>query len=1009
MVRFFLAKPISVLITFLAICLLGLYASFLLPISLLPALNIPQIVIEIRQENYSSSDIEQSIVSPLRTKLGQIPGLKNVVSECRDNHAMVKLEFEFGSKMDYAFLEVNDRVDQVMSQMPRDIKRPIITKVNATDLPVFTLNVQQKAIHSDRNSPANRSELSSFVQSVLKPRIEQMKEVALVELSGEERPVISIRPRKQVFAKLNIENAVIKKTLEAHSYQLGGITVRNGQHEYNVTIVNELHSINQLKELTLLVNNRLVKLIDIADITLGVGKADGAYLYNNEPAICLPIVKSPETKIAEMRQSIEQLVKHLEAEYPELRFTISRDQTQLLAFSISNLKQNLVQGCILAIVILFFFIRDVRNPLLIGISLPVALVISLLFFSLFKLSINIVSLSGLILGIGMMIDNSIIVIDNILQHQERGLNRTDSIITGTNEVIGPMISSTLTSCAVFFPLIFLSGISGELFYDQAMAIAIGQGVSLVVSISLIPVLFDIINRKPQTGFEKRLIAKNISVTLENTYERIFTFIRTKQALFWLLTVLLIGSGYYAYFKIEKRQMPSIKEVECMMYIDWGNGVGIAENTVRVQQLLRNNRYIKASNSYIGAQGFLLQRGFDQTPSESEIWLSTASPSDLKRAQIQLAVFMKQAYPQSIFRFSTPQNPFSQVFSSEESYFEIQLANPNASPVVSAEMMALIDEIHQNVNYPVDEPPKHLQYEIRPDIAKSLLLDVDINDVYFELQAAMGSQNLSFLKSSDRFVPVVLETDTISIETLLSRTFVTNAQGAKIPISSLATIKQSYGYRTVYGSKIGSYIPLRINLPDEQVNNVIAKVKELASTHAAIMPSFTGSHFRNKQLIREMLIVLIISIVLLFFILAAQFESLGLPFIVLIEIPIDIAGGLLILYLAGSSLNIMSLIGFVVMGGIIINDSILKIDTIKQLRKSGLPPLEAVLEGGRRRLKPILMTSLTTIIAIIPQVFGSGVGAQLQQPLSFTILGGMSIGTFVSLFMVPLLYLYFAKK
>jgi multidrug efflux pump subunit AcrB len=214
---------------------------------------------------------------------------------------------------------------------------------------------------------------------------------------------------------------------------------------------------------------------------------------------------------------------------------------------------------------------------------------------------------------------------------------------------------------------------------------------------------------------------------------------------------------------------------------------------------------------------------------------------------------------------------------------------------------------------------------------------------------------------------------------------------------------------VYGSKIGSYIPLRISLPDEQVNNVIAKVKELASTHAAIIPSFAGSYFRNKQLIREMLIVLVISIVLLFFILAAQFESLGLPFIVLIEIPIDIAGGLLILYLAGSSLNVMSLIGFVVMGGIIINDSILKIDTIKQLRKSGMPPLEAVLEGGRRRLKPILMTSLTTIIAIIPQIFGSGVGAQLQQPLSFTILGGMSIGTFVSLFMVPLLYLYFAKK
>lgn len=1004
MVRYLIERPIAVIISFIAIVLVGLIVSGLLPVSLLPDIKIPEITVYISQPNTNAPDLERTIVSDMRARLLQLPGLEDIQSETRDNSSIIRLKFSYGTNTDYAFIEVNDKVDAAMAGFPRDVRRPKIIKASTTDIPVFLLNLSLK--DTSANQPGNEfTQLSSFTETVIRRRIEQLPSVAFADISGISLPELYIIPDEAHMQSLGIGTDILTTALKQNNINVSGITVREGELQYSLMFRNELRTVDDVKEVLVNVNGQPIPLGDIAEVGIRPQAMQGLYLSQGKQAICLALIKSSDARIETMRQEVNQLIIDLQEAYPEIDFETSQDQSFLLTYTIDNLKSNLLQGAFLAIIIMFLFIRDYRSPLLIALTLPVTLVISLFFFYLFGISINIVSLSGLILGIGMMIDNSIVVIDNIIQHQQRGAPLLTAITRGTNEVIAPMVSSTLTSCAIFIPLIFLSGIAGALFYDQAVAIAIGQGISLLVSITLTPTLFHLVHRKAHRHNEIGFLKKIKLFDMENSYVKGFDFIfRHQKATFIVLLLIMLG-GYFAFTAMDKRQLPVLPQDETVLAIDWNENIHVDENRRRIKQLLAvAGSKVQQSNAFIGEQQFVLNRNLDMSAYESQLYLKVENAGALQTLIEPLESFLSKQYPLASYSFNAPENPFMKIFSGKEGKLIARVRGQNSdSPPTLQQAQSISEKISSKLKTTEANIPTRQQYIVTAKPEMLFLYAVDYDALVSVFETAFNSNYTDNLKAVDRYIPILIGAEPISMEQAINTLFVNNRQGQRIPVKSLVNLKKQRDYRTIYGGAEGVFVPVTIDIDAGQTPEAIEAVKTLISTANGLEVGFSGSYFSNRALMGEMGIILLISILLLFFILAAQFESISIPWVVLIELPIDVAFAAILLYVAGNSINAMSLIGFIVMGGIIINDSILKIDTINQLRKEGLELKAAIHEGGRRRLKPIVMTALVTVVALLPQMLGNDLGAKLQLPLSLTMLGGMTAGTLVSLWIIPLLY------
>lgn len=1019
MVKFLIHRPIAVTMTFIAILVLGLIASLRIPVSLMPSIDIPRITVQVSGNGLSARELENTVVRSLRNQLLQVSHLSELNSETRDGTALIYLDFDYGADIDFAFIEVNEKIDRAMGSLPRDLSRPKVIKASATDIPVFYLNISLKTDSANFaetgkfNSISSQfTALSSFAANVIGKRIEQLPEVAMVDLSGRVFPELLIIPDKQKMEALGISLSTLEEAIRKNDIRLGNLLIHNGQYQYNIRFTSTLKTKRDIENIYLKVEGRLMQMKELVAVKDQVQKRKGLVTSGGTLAITMAIIKQSDARMFDLKKELYSLVGNFREDYPDLVFHINRDQTRLLDYSLSNLEQSLLYGAILAFAIMFFFLKDYKSPFLVGITIPVSLVISLLFFYLIGLSINIISLSGLILGMGMMIDNSIIVIDNITQYRERGSRLDESCVTATNEVIRPMLSSVLTTCAIFIPLIFLSGMGGALFYDQAMAVTIGMFISLVVSITLLPVYYRLMYLKNPDMESGKLFKRQKWMDYGELYEKGFRYVMRHQPVIWGIVILLLITGGIFFYDMHKSKLPPITRDEVMVHIDWNEPVNLEENNRRVQKMVHSlGKDIRQNTCLVGEQQFLLDYSGSESASEAMIYIKAKSQAALLKIEDNTGSFLQKQYPKAAHQFREAENVFTLLFSGEEPPLVIRLrATGDFGPETNRFLQQTLEYLRDafpGQNIPAI--PWKNQLVLKTDPVKLLTYDVSYDVVYRALKSAFSSNRILLITQNRSYVPVVLGAEPTLINSILAKTTVPNKDGDLIPLRSLLTQSNAWDLKTILAGEGGVYYPVFFNIRPGEVAQVQNKVQEVLRKDGHFEADFTGSIFSNRKMMRQLAVILSISLLLLYFILAAQFESLKLPFILLAEIPVDFAGVLLMLAIFKEGINLMSMIGIIVMGGIVINDSILKIDTINQLRARGYSLLHAIAEGGKRRLKPILMTSLTTILALIPFLFSKGLGADLQRPLALAVIGGLGLGTFVSLYFVPLLYYLMERR
>ena len=992
----------------IAVMVLGIAAIRKLPVSLVPDINIPQITVQVTSPDRSAREVNDLMLQSLRSQLVQVPHLTDIVCTAKDGGGLIEMTFEYGADADYIFIDVNERVDKATARWDAKEERPVIARASATDIPAFFINVSLK--ESEHAGGTRLLEMSDFCRQVITRRLEQLPQVAMVDISGLLYPQLLIVPDMEKLRAIGSNETALSSAINSANVTLGSLSIRDGEYRFDVRFESSVVTREDVENVWLKLGGRTYQIKDLAQVREEQQRVKGMITADGKQCVTMAVIKRSDARMAELRDEIEKLMVAFEKDYPDLNFQITRDQTELLDYSINNMVKNLLFGALFACIIIFFFMQDVRSPLLVVITIPTALILSFLFFYVLHISINIISLSGLVLGLGMMVDNSIITIDNITQRWQKGELLEDACVYGTQEVFTPMLSSVLTTCAIFIPLIFMSGIAGALFYDEAMAVTITLVSALIVSVLVIPVFYYRFY-KNQPCFTPNKIISKISVgNMTAGYDRILSWFFRRRGVMWGIfgaAVLLIG---VLFINLDKQKLPTLSHSDTLLNIEWNERIPIEENNRRCEKIMAQfPDMVEQYTAMTGAQQFALSHTRETGLSEAIIYVKAGSTDEIDRFEREARDYIGRNWPEAVHSSQASGNIFDMLFQDKEAPVVARIKCTNGLTPEPDELTTLIYALRDELPQVYIPQPEWNEYiELITDPERLALYDVSFGQIMGYLQNAMNASSVLRISKGDFSMPVVIGVGTKEAKDLIQGSYI-DTQGGRVPLEILLKETRNRDLKQIASGVDGEFYPLELNLKGREAREAMEKIKEVVRHDDRFDVSFSGTYFTNREMIKELCGVLVISILLLFFILAAQFESLVQPFIILSELIIDIFAVLGILWLFGESLNLMSMIGMVVMCGIVINDSILKVDTINRLREKGYGLKRAILEAGSRRLKAIVMTSLTTILAIAPFLVRGDMGSDLQYPLSLALISGMIAGTFVSVFFVPLAYYVIYKR
>ena len=1015
-----LDRPVSVTMILLVFVVLGFVGIGRLPVSLIPEVDIPYVTVQVSSPDLSARELDDAVVKPLRQSLVQIAHLKDIRSEARDGSAVMTLSFEEGQDIDYFYIEVNEKIDRAMGSLPR-IDRPKVFKAAATDIPAFYVNMSLR-----EGSAEGFLRMSEFAEDVIAKRIEQLPEVAMVDLSGTAEREILVIPDSEALARLGLSLQQFERSVSAANVSLSNLTIRDGEYHYNVRFRSFAASREDIENVWFKVGDRTLQVKDVASVEEREAPRTGLARSDGQDAVTLAVIKQGEARMADLKKGIAEQLEAFRKDYPQMKFTLSRDQTELLDYSIRNLLLNILLAILLDIVVIFFFMKDLRSPLLVALTIPVSLVVSFFVFYAIGLTINVISLSGLLLGVGMMVDNTIVLTDNITARWQRGEALRSAVVEGTKEVRGAMFSSVLTTCAVFIPLIFLNGLAGQLFYDQAIAVTTVLLVSYAVTVVVLPVYYWAIYKKLPAFRPSAFLSRIRFEGAMRWYDRTVGWHLGHKWIAWALPLGCTVLAAVCVWGMRKEKLPPITYTDAILHVDWNEHVTLEENRSRVM-LLEAAVSVFAGNdgkhshpwldrgsprttALVGVPQFVLGHSDDQSMSEASLYVNCRSSLELKELQGQLTSLVRSRWPGAIHSWGSSGNIFETVFAEREPQLLARLRPGGGEGLTVAAVREAVGAVREALpGVRIDDVPLKRDVLYVSDPERMALYGVSFSDLTDVLRNALNGNRLFEIVQGARSVPVVLGTDAEELSQVLSRATVSVADadrpGERTEIPASALMKQSFeeDFKTLVSGDDGDYYPLALDIPARDVPAAMTAVRTAVRRTGGFDAAFTGAWFTNREMLRQMLLVLLVALSLLFLILASQFESLVQPFIILSEVVIDLAVSLGALWLLGVSINMMSLIGLVVMTGIVINDSILKIDTINRLARTGMEVEAAVHEAGHRRLKAILMTSLTTVLAVAPFLSRGNMGADLQYPMALVVIVGMIAGTLVSLFYVPTVY------
>jgi multidrug efflux pump subunit AcrB len=1008
MIAALLQRPVAVLLSSLLAILLGVVALFDLPVSLLPDIEAPQVTVQIHLEKSSAEVLENLAMAPLREALAHTGGLKYAESVVSEDQGFLTLGFEYGTDMDMACLELNERIDRVLGNLPREMPRPLLIRSNTSDIPILRLQVVPK-------EKGDIVRISALADQVIRRKLEQIPGVSMVDLNGLHTNVWLISPKREILYTLGISEDQIQETIRGLDQEFGTFSVKDGHYRYFVHLASTSSDIKDIGSIPVQVGpGAYMPLSRLADISGGERPSTGYHLYNGKQAVAIQIRKQAAARMDEVAPRIREVVGELQRAHPEASFELTRDQSLLLNAGIGNLYQVIAYGTLLSILILFLFIGNLSLGLVLGLTIPVSLLITFALFRCCGISLNIISLSGLALGVGMLIDHSIIVLDAISRKIKKGKALSLACSEGAEGVFVPVLGQTLTSVAVYAPLILLPGISGMLVFDQAVALSLSLGVSLLVAFILVPLLC---RGVLGAGFSNTPKDTTCFKWLLGVYHLFISAVLARKGVFVVLAIVFVLSAAWAFRGIRVEGLPEMDQKDTLLGIDWREPISASENLRRFRALdTLITRYSAFREAEVGPVQFALTAQA-QTSRQVQVYYTCSRSTDRRVLDAEVRSWIRQHYPRAGFRFEAGPNALNQVFSSQQPFFEVRLRALDAGSEGWSS-----DQVRSALrDFPLEEFRPGLGTETEAGI--SLHLDMERMALH-RLSGAAVAGRIGILTGTGGILvsgfgtadaKLYLQPAEGGLPALMEEGILTPG-GQVLPLSHFLRYSKREAPAHITADKSGRYFSLKYEGSDRNMGS--AKEKILAwAQHHGLDAQFTGRYFESRENLFALGKIFLLTLVLLYFILALQFDHVLLPLAIMSALAFGISGALWLVYISGASLNIMAAIGLVVVLGIIIDDPILKVEVIRQLwadfRAKGysekLALEKAVESSGVICLKPMLMTTLTTCLALVPVFFTSGIGSELQRPLALVVIGGLTAGTFFTSWFIPLLFTAIVKK
>ncbi|MDA0329054.1 MAG: efflux RND transporter permease subunit [Gemmatimonadetes bacterium] len=1059
-------RPVAVWMLFLAIILLGVISYVRLPIDLLPDVSYPRLVIYTVYEEVAPAEVERRITQPIEGAAAAVPGVERVTSTSRYGVSLVTLRFAWGTDMDFAMLNVRERMDNVRESLPETVGRPTILRVDPESEPVMTLSV------SGGEDLWQTKELS---ETVFRRRLEQLDGIAQAAVTGGlDREIrVEVEPRLLDSYGLTLEE--ISNALDQANVSAPGGTILQGRYRYPLRTLGEFQTVEEIADVVVARRSqgegyRVIRLRDVGRVVDGFAEREEIARYGGQESVGILIFKESGANTVTVAETVGEVIAQLAIEYPSMRIDVADDQAGFIADSISNVVQALVFGGLLAFLVLFLFLRDPRYPVAIALAIPISVVGTFALMEAAGVSLNIMSLGGLALGVGMLVDNSIVVLENIFRHREElGEGAAQAAAAGAEEVQSAITASTLTTISVFGPIIYVEGVAGELFKDLSLAVAFSLLVSLLVALTLLPSLAARFaggasgaGGNVRTGRGPRplglfaaarwLVALIVTAPfrlLRAMYRLLLDLLKFwghgvgrlvggafapllrgfdvafgrfasayHDALSWALDrpVRVLASSLAAMvvtvalgFGLPRDLLPHVDQGAFTIRLELAEGTALEatdEAAVEIEDFVLADPDVDAVFATVGRNVRAYAEGEEASGLHTATFQVRVRPGGDTEATAERVRALTSRFPVGALSVETGQaTALGSMLGGSEADVSVRVRGEDLDQVftmagVIAERVATVEAM-ANVRIGTERGQPQIQIEI--DRAACASYGIDPQLVASTIDRAMRGNRATEFVDFDRKIDVMVR---YPDERRYSRQTLDGIRVSGVPIRELVRIREAEGQAEVHREDQARVIPVYADVVSGGLDQAILEIEEALSTLTPtpeIRWDVGGENEEMRRSFRDLAFAFALALVLVYMILAAQFESFVHPFTILMSVPLALVGVVLALIASGQGLNTMSLIGVVILVGIVVNDAIVKVDFVNQSRRLGLGLREAILEAGRVRLRPIVMTTVTTMLGLAPMALGIGRGSDLRAPLAIAVIGGLLVATALTLIVVPVVY------
>ncbi|WP_231120449.1 efflux RND transporter permease subunit [Cognatilysobacter tabacisoli] len=1113
LVEFSTRRRVTIAMMTITLVLFGLIALGDLKVNLLPDLSYPTLTVRTEYTGAAPSEIETLITEPVEEAVGVVKGLRKLKSVSRTGQSDVVLEFAWGTDMDQASLEVRDKMEVV--QLPLEAKKPVLLRFNPSTEPILRLALSPKNAGNEAEAIRQLTALRRYADDDLKKKLEPVEGVAAVKVGGGLEDEVQVDIDQQKLAQLNLPVETVVNRLKQENINISGGRLEEGSQRYLVRTVNQFASVAEMREMLVttqsggggaaetaaqqmarvaaasgdaasmaaaasvqnasgsssgaIAGGMPVRLKDVADVRQGYKEREAIIRLAGKEAVELAIYKEGDANTVATADAIAARLKEIEEQVPDdVELTTIDDQSQFIRHAISDVKKDAVIGGMLAILIIFLFLRDGWSTFVISLSLPVSIVATFFFMGQFGLSLNVMSLGGLALATGLVVDDSIVVLESIAKARERGLGVLEAAIEGTREVSMAVVASTLTTIAVFLPLVFVQGIAGQLFRDQALTVAIAIAISLVVSMTLIPMLSALKGRPPMAFADEAphpqwqptsRVLKPVAVARRGVGTAVRGFFfgiawvfvrlwrgvvavvgpvmrklsdiamapygRAERSYLRLLPAalqrptLVLGAAAAAFVltlatvpMLGADLIPQLAQDRFEMTVKLPPGTPLRETDALVRELQLKHAKDDGIRAMFGVSGSGTR--LDANPTESgenigklSIVMADGGSKEIEVAQTERLRATMQQHPGAQVDFSRPE-----LFSFSPP-LEIELRGQDLASIERAgqQMAALLraNPNYADVTSTVEQGFPEIQIRFDQDRAGALGLSTrQIADVVVQKVRGEVATRYSF---RDRKIDVLVrarESDRASLEGI-KRLIVNPGSDRPVTLDAVADVVATTGPSEIHRADQVRVAIVSANLRDIDLGTAVQEVEDMVASQplgADVRMHIGGQGEELTESINSLLFAFALAVFLVYLVMASQFESLLHPFVILFTIPLALVGAVLALLLTNSSISVVVFIGVILLVGLVTKNAIILIDKVNQLREEGVAKREALVEGARSRLRPIIMTTLCTLFGFLPlaaaPLFGSE-GAEVRSPMAITVIGGLLVSTLLTLVVIPIVY------